>query len=1045
MGGNIRDGGAPGLSSVMQRPAPHESGVSFDDFLKTGAFQHQANSAWAGLQGLADKIGYTGPIRSEIPRTGDTRQITSEAENGTTTHYTNDIPPSEGGGINSDFLSAIRKTGNTFVDKRPNGEGQWSLDRYDGKKYLGNIDQAHQGGASFLDKYAPLLVAGGAGAVLAPIAFGAAAGAGGLGGGGAMSAEAASAAAGTSDIGIGAAAAGSGGSGAAAGIGGAGAAGLGDTAPAVFNAAADSQAASLAAGYNPASMGAGMTNAATAGALTEAGAGLSSAAPTTFNAAADSQAASLAAGYNPATMGAGITNAATAGSLTSGGLSGLGGWGDLAIKVGGTLIGGVLQKKSADAAGDAASGAVARATAASQEQLAFIKQQVAAQGPGIAKLGAAADSANTQDQQIAAAAAARSATAWQQNQQATQGSVGQMGLNALGAQYLNADQTQQLIALQGQLANGTPEQKAQAQAQIAVLQKTAETAGMGLEKAKADAITGTTAAQAAQVKQAYGVNAAATKQVGADTAAGLSSVAATTGDKLSALGASTGQTAVDNANATAGQQIGLGDAMARSAVGDAGTVSDRELAIGKEDAASTLADAGTTAAQLNATGDARRADQIGFFGGQAQTQRDVARQRADANELRATTQANADIANSADQSQRQLLRLGGDPNRLAAMSAEIAQKQQLARIASGNQVAGTNIANLNSADDAARALETTGFAQGTGQQYQSQNQAQMVKSSALDRARAILTQTKQGALGTTAAGLSEARGARSSAGAAAIGTNAAGMETARTAKLGGDQSAIALGNTAANQGVAAVAGANQLSADKTLAGSTAAQGVEFAGLNQATAINNAAKDKVDANLNSLQAGTANYGAGFANTASQADQTATYAGATGVAGLNTAAQSTVPMTNAVNGAYGNAVAASGVGNAASGNILNSGSSGAAAVSGTAAAISGAAGPLINAGIDYFKSTKKAKEGRQPVDAEGALAGLEQALPQSYRYKQGMGPPGRKIGAMAEDMHAAFGDETAPGGKVISVQNSIGLQHAAIVALSRKVKKLESKRA
>lgn len=1010
----------------------------------------------------AQQMGYTGPLWDRA---------------------TSDSSPNK---VSSEYIDWIKNNGLTlsgspYADPSGNGGVSAHFSDQSGAR-VAQEDYATDDSAML---YAALA---GIGGVAGPALFGgAAAGATGIGTG--LSPEAASVVAGTSDIGIGGAAAGGGGSAAGAlgiegatyampgaeggmGLSNVGAVGAGDVAPAAFNAAADSQLASAAAGYAPASMGAGVTapavgyglggtatlaEVAGGAGLGSVGGGSSMAAPGYTTAAADSQAASAAAGYSPASMGVGAPSAVDLGSLggvMSTGASSLGGWAQLATKIGGTIIGGALQGKAAGAAGNAASGAVAKANAASAEQVAFNKGQVAAQAPAIAKLGAAADTANTLNQKTASNSADRSAAAWQQNQQATQGSVGQMGINALGAQYLNGDQTKQLIALQAQLANGTPEQKVQAQAQIAEMQKTAEASGIGLEQAKAAAITGTTATQAGQVNQAYGTNAAATKQVGADTATGLASVAAKSGAQESALGTATGQTAVGNAGTIAGQQLGLGDAMAKSAIGDAGIVSDRQLEIGKTNAASTLADAQTTAGQLTATGDARRADQTGFYGAQAQTQRDVAHQRAAANELRANTQANADIANSADQSQRQLLRLGGDPNRMAAMAAEIAQKQQLARIGSGNQVAGTNIANLNAADDAARGLERTGFDQGTGQQYALQNQAQTVKSSALDSARAILTQTQQGALGATAAGLSEARGARAGAGSAAISTNAAGLETARTAQLAGDQSAITLGNTAGNQGVAAVAGANQAAADKTLAGNTAAQGVQFAGQNQATAISNAAKDKVDANLNSLQAGTANYGAGFANTASQNDQNATYAGATGVSGLNTAAQSTVPMTNTVNGAYGNAVNAAGVGNTASGNILAAGNSGASAASGTAGVVAGqipelvknapAIGSAIGSAYDYIISTKKAKTGRQPVDADAALAGLEDALPQSYRYKPGMGPPGRKIGAMAEDMHAQFGDETAPGGKAISIQNSIGLQHAAIVALSRKVKQLQSKR-
>jgi hypothetical protein len=114
--------------------------------------------------------------------------------------------------------------------------------------------------------------------------------------------------------------------------------------------------------------------------------------------------------------------------------------------------------------------------------------------------------------------------------------------------------------------------------------------------------------------------------------------------------------------------------------------------------------------------------------------RSRAQQRAQANELRGTTQTNADISSAADQANRQLLRLGGDPNKMAAMSADIANQQQLARISGGNQVAATNIANLNTADDTALGIQ----------------------SSALDAARQARIGAKQAALGLNLTGQQQA-------------------------------------------------------------------------------------------------------------------------------------------------------------------------------------------------------------------------------------------------------------------------------------------------
>ena len=166
-------------------------------------------------------------------------------------------------------------------------------------------------------------------------------------------------------------------------------------------------------------------------------------------------------------------------------------------------------------------------------------------------------------------------------------------------------------------------------------------------------------------------------------------------------------------------------------------------ALGETNAQALLANANTSAGVLNATGDARRADQGGFY--------DTLAQRAKDFELKQTTKGNADIETAAGDANRQLLRLGGDPNRMAAMSADIANNQQLARIGNGNQVGATNIANLNAADDASRALQTTGFNAGTAAQYGLQDQAMGIKSTALDAARASRTaaaQTAQGIVNT---------------------------------------------------------------------------------------------------------------------------------------------------------------------------------------------------------------------------------------------------------------------------------------------------------
>lgn len=616
-----------------------------------------------------------------------------------------------------------------------------------------------------------------------------------------------------------------------------------------------------------------------------------------------------------------------------------------AAVVGSAVVGGVVATNSAGKAANASTQAAQMASNDSAAQLAFQKQQYADMKPTIDALNKQAIAGNAQQQQIAQQEADRSQTAWQQNQQATQGAVGQMGLNALGAQYLSPEQTQQLIGLQQTMATGTPAQKAAAQQQLAQLQKTAETNAIGLEQAKANTVLNTSANQGQQVQAAYNQNAASTQQIGQQTAAGLADIAKTYGN----------------------QTIALGDQDANQILANGQTMQDAYTQAGLD--------------RLN--------QQQGFYNDQAQQLQATAKQRAADFERDATTQANANIANAADQAQRAMLRVGGDPNKMAALALDTANQQQLARIGAGNQVAATNIANLNAADDQARTLQQTGFNAGTAQQYALGNAALSTKSSALDAARQ----------------------SRTDAAATALGMNA----------------------NAATQGLSAVTSANQSAADKTLAGTTAAQQLTFAGQNQADQINNNAKDKVDAGLNSLQQGTANYGAGFANTSGQAAQTATSATSAGVNGLATAVNSTTGSTSGVNQAYGNAVNAANAVNNTSQNILKAGQAQGNAIAGIGSSLAG-----------YLSSSKKVKQDRQPVDYDAALEGLEDAAPQTYDYKPGMGPTGRKIGPMAEDMQEQFGDDVAPGGKAISVQNTLGLHHAAIIALKRKVEEADEAR-
>lgn len=106
----------------------------------------------------------------------------------------------------------------------------------------------------------------------------------------------------------------------------------------------------------------------------------------------------------------------------------------------------------------------------------------------------------------------------------------------------------------------------------------------------------------------------------------------------------------------------------------------------------------------------------------------------------------------------------------------------------------------------------------------------------------------------------------------------------------------------------------------------------------------------------------------------------------------------------------------------------------------AGFGGLLGTLGGAAISKW-SSKTLKEGGKPVDDDAALAGLEKVPVESWKYKDGVDDGGRHEGPYAEDMHAQFGDEVAPGGVQLDMVSVSGKHHAAIRALAKRVRRLE----
>jgi hypothetical protein len=114
-------------------------------------------------------------------------------------------------------------------------------------------------------------------------------------------------------------------------------------------------------------------------------------------------------------------------------------------------------------------------------------------------------------------------------------------------------------------------------------------------------------------------------------------------------------------------------------------------------------------------------------------------------------------------------------------------------------------------------------------------------------------------------------------------------------------------------------------------------------------------------------------------------------------------------------------------------------------GNAANQSGLLG-VLGMGARIAVSDENMKENIRPVDGEKALAGLERIPVKTADYKEGSPVQGQVTGGMAQDWNKEFGEEVAPEGKMLNIASAedvsvIGLLHAGLQTLSKKVKKLE----
>ncbi len=113
------------------------------------------------------------------------------------------------------------------------------------------------------------------------------------------------------------------------------------------------------------------------------------------------------------------------------------------------------------------------------------------------------------------------------------------------------------------------------------------------------------------------------------------------------------------------------------------------------------------------------------------------------------------------------------------------------------------------------------------------------------------------------------------------------------------------------------------------------------------------------------------------------------------------------------------------------------------------VGGAAGTFLGAGkTPWIFSDKNMKDKKRPVKGEIALACVNKMPVKKWSYKaDSQAADGGKehVGPMAQDVQAAMGEKTAPGGKVVNVADVAGITLAAVQHLSKKVDQLARKRA
>lgn len=190
------------------------------------------------------------------------------------------------------------------------------------------------------------------------------------------------------------------------------------------------------------------------------------------------------------------------------------------------------------------------------------------------------------------------------------------------------------------------------------------------------------------------------------------------------------------------------------------------------------------------------------------------------------------------------------------------------------------------------------------------------------------------------------------------------------------------------------------------------------------------------------------GKGIVGNQATQQQIATQAGGASTASANTALGAATSAGGLMNTGFNTALQ----GNQSAGNLygqiaqINASSS-----SANNSALMGGIGGIAQ-GVGAFFSSKELKKpirkmgGTDDADGGGgedrALKGLKRMQVDEWKYKPGVADEGVHVGPYAEDMQREFGDEAAPGGKVINAHAAKDINLQAIRAMASKLRDMES---